>query len=141
MYLDDGRFSRHPKFIFVLQIILAQKQAYAEVCLLYSYIFMSQVSLTSRRSDNVHRDDLLKALNVNGGEVMPIDLMDYINRNTSLTRTMAGYPGWWNMWRCRLLAMMNQLGPPDVFFTASGADMQWPDGFKYMDDPEAFHNG
>ena len=126
MYLDDDRFATHPKFIFILQIMLAQRQAYSEI------------SLTARRQDNVKRDQLLKALEVNGQHVLPNDLMEYINKNTSLTRSMPGYPGFWRMWRIRLLTMMNEIGAPEVFFTGSGADNQWPDGFKYIDDSVAF---
>ncbi|KAI3924837.1 hypothetical protein MKW98_031088 [Papaver atlanticum] len=67
----------------------------------------------------------------------------YINRNprdSSLAcrvaycaQQMRGCRAYWYSRLKELISMVNQLGPPTIFFTLSAADLQWPELYKLLD--------
>ena len=83
MQLDNEKFACHPRFIFILQILLARKTAYREI------------QLTLRTSDNISKQDIVNCLL--GKEIAPgtssmsiKEMDDFIKMNTRLTHTIPG---------------------------------------------------
>ena len=65
----------------------------------------------------------------------------FSNRVLHFATTLRGTRAYWFKQRMNLIAMIDFLGLPTLFFTHSAADLQWPELATLMcpDDPESVH--
>ena len=63
----------------------------------------------------------------------------FSNRVLHYAASLRGTRQYWFQQRSRLIAMVNTLGLPTIFFTHSAADLQWPELANLIcpDDPES----
>ena len=110
MRYDDGRFARHPRFrYFALNTEMRWHALQA------GHVYIKQHPKDARLSL-----DELKSMVECGGDQFSENVMHYAS---NLRRTKQ----YWFKQRIHLIAMIDKLGMPTVFFTHSAADGQWPE--------------
>ena len=122
MRYDDGRFARHPRFRY---FALNSEMRW---CALQT----GRVYIKQHPSDARLSLDELRSMIDCGGEQFSKRVMHYAS---SLRRTKQ----YWFKQRSRLIAMVDMLGIPTVFFMHSAADNQWPELARLIctDNPES----
>ena len=107
---DDGRFARHPRFrYFALNTEMRWRALQA------GRVYIKQHPKDARLSL-----DELKSMVECGGEQFSKNVMHYASN-------LRGTKQYWFKQRIRLIAMIDKLGLPTVFFTHSAVDGQWPE--------------
>ena len=110
MMYKDGRFAKHPRFrYFALNTEMRWRALQAGN--IYVRQHASDAQLTVQDSDTwlAMREKLLS------------------NRVLRFATSLRGTSPYWFRQRSRLIAMVDTLGIPTVFFTHSAADLQWPE--------------
>ena len=110
MMYDDGRFSKHPRFRYFALNTTMRRRALE----------------TGRIYIRQHPQD---------GQLSVEDLRDMVgsegqafsNRVLHYAASLRGTRQYWFRQRSRLIAMVDTLGLPTIFFTHSAADLQWPE--------------
>ena len=118
---DDGRFARHPRFrYFALNTEMRWRALQA------GRIYVRQHPLDARLSVEELRDMVGRE-----GE-------SFSNRVLHYAASLRGTRQYWFKQRSRLIAMVDTLGLPTIFFTHSAADLQWPELARLIcpDNPE-----
>ena len=118
----DGRFARHPRFrYFALNTEMRWRALQAGRIYVRQHPVDAQLTVDELR-DMVGRE----------GEAFSNQVLHYA---TSLRGTRQ----YWFKQRSRLIAMVDTLGLPTVFFTHSAADLQWPELARLIcpDDPDS----
>ena len=107
---DDGRFARHPWFrYFSLNTEMRWHALQA------GRIYVRQHPLDARLSVEELRDMVGRE-----GE-------SFSNRVLHYAASLRGTRQYWFKQRSQLIAMVDTLGLPTIFFTHSAADLQWPE--------------
>lgn len=122
MMYDDWRFSTHPRFRY----------------LAFNTVMRWRALQTGRVYVNQHPDDA--RLTVDELQVMVGHQGDtFSNRVLHYASSLRGTRQYWFKQRSRLIAMVDTLGIPTVFFTHSAADHQWPELARLLtpDDPNS----
>ena len=122
MRYDDGRFARHPRFrYFALNSEMRWR------ALQTGRVYIKQHPSNARLS----LDELRSMIDC-GGEQFSKRVMHYAS-------SLRGTKQYWFKQRSRLIAMVDMLGMPTVFFTHSAADNQWPELARLIctDNPES----
>ena len=122
MRYDDGRFARHPRFrYFALNSEMRWR------ALQTGRVYIKQHPSDARLS----LDELRRMIDC-GGEQFSKRVMHYAS-------SLRGTKQYWFKQRSRLIAMVDMLGMPTVFFTHSAADNQWPELARLIctDNPES----
>ena len=110
MLYKDGRFARHPRFrYFALNTEMRWRALQAGRIYVHQHPHDAQLSIEELR-DMVGRE----------GEA-------FSNRVLHYATSLRGTRQYWFKQRSRLIAMVDTLGLPTVFFTHSAADLQWPE--------------
>ena len=122
MRYDDGRFARHPRFRYFALNSEMQWRA-----LQTGRVYIKQHPRDARLS----LDELRSMIDC-GGEQFSKRVMHYAS-------SLRGTKQYWFKQRSRLIAMVDMLGMPTVFFTHSAADNQWPELARLIctDNPES----
>ena len=110
MKYDDGRFARHPRFRFFALNTKMRWRA-NETGRIYIRQHPGEAHLTV--------DDLRDMIG-REGEV-------FANKVTHYGACLRGTKQYWFRERNRLIAMIDTLGLPTIFYTHSAADHQWPE--------------
>ena len=119
---QDGRFARHPRFrYFALNTEMRWRALQAGRIYIRQHPLDAQLSVEELR-DMVGRE----------GEAFSNRVLHY----ASSLRGTRQY--WFKQWS-RLIAMVDTLGLPTVFFTHSAADLQWPELARLicLDNPDS----
>ena len=122
MRYDDGRFARHPRFrYFALNSEMRWRA-----------LQTGRVYIKQHPSDARLSLDELRSMIDCGGEQFSKRVMHYAS-------SLRGTKQYWFKQRSRLIAMVDMLGMPTVFFTHSAADNQWPELARLIctDNPES----
>ena len=117
MMFEDGRFARHPRFrYFALNTEMRWRALQA------GRIYVRQMMLSC----------LLKSSGT-------WSVMALSNRVLHYATSLRGMRHYWFKQRSRLIAMVDTLGLPTVFFTHSAADLQWPELARLIrpEDPDS----
>ena len=110
MRYDDGRFARHPRFrYFALNSEMRWRA-----------LQTGRVYIKQHPSDARLSLDELRSMIDCGGEQFSKRVMHY-------AISLRGTKQYWFKQRSCLIAMVDMLGMPTVFFTHSAADNQWPE--------------
>ena len=110
MMFEDGRFARHPRFrYFALNTEMRWRALQAGRIYVRQHPHDAQLLVEELR-DMVGRE----------GEM-------FSNRVLHYATSLRGTRHYWFQQRSRLIAMVDTLGLPTVFFTHSAADLQWPE--------------
>ena len=110
MMYQDGRFARHPRFrYFALNTEMRWRSLQAGRIYVRQHPHDAQLSVDELREMIGHE-----------GEA-------FSNRVLHYATTLRGTRQYWFKQRSRLIAMVDTLGLPTVFFTHSAADLQWPE--------------
>ena len=110
MMYEDGRFARHPRFrYFALNTEMRWRALQAGRIYVRQHPHDAQLSVEELRG-MVGRE----------GET-------FSNRVLHYATSLRGTRQYWFKQRSRLIAMVDTLGLPTVFFTHSAADLQWPE--------------
>ena len=110
MQYNDGRFARHPRFrFFALNTEMRHRALQTGRVYVRQHPGDGQLSLDELR-DMVGRQ----------GEAFSSRVLHYAS-------SLRGTRQYWQRQRSRLLSMVDTLGLPTIFFTHSGADLQWPE--------------
>ena len=119
MRYDDGRFARHPHFHY---FALNSEMRWRAL-----HVYIKQHPSDARLS----LDELRSMIDC-GGEQFSKRVMHYAS-------SLRGTKQYWFKQRSRLIAMVDMLGMPTVFFTHSAADNQWPELARLIctDNPES----
>ncbi|KAK3917798.1 ATP-dependent DNA helicase [Frankliniella fusca] len=114
MSFHDGRFAKDERFrYFMMNTLMRWNCLNAGAMYVRKNPFFSKISVLQLKEHLLKRPSLVR------------NIMFYNSR----VRTTRPY---WNA-RCgELLEMVNQLGPPTVFFTLSSADFHWPDVYRLL---------
>ena len=118
----DGRFARHPRFrYFALNTEMRWRALQAGRIYIRQHPHDAQLLVEELR-DMVGRE----------GEV-------FSNRVLHYASSLRGTRHYWFRQRSRLIAMVDTLGLPTIFFTHSAADLQWPELARLIcpDDPDS----
>ena len=110
MQYHDGRFAKHPQFRYFALNTEMRHQA-----LQTGRIYVRQ----NPHDDHLSVDELRDMIG-REGEV-------FSNRVLHYASGLRGTRQYWFKQRSRLIAMVDTLGLPTVFFTHSAADLQWPE--------------
>ena len=119
---QDGRFARHPRFrYFALNMEMRWRALQAGRIYIRQHPLDAQLSVEELR-DMVSRE----------GEA-------FSNRVLHYASSLRGTRQYWFKQRSRLIAMVDTLGLPTVFFTHSAADLQWPEVARLIcpDNPDS----
>ena len=119
---EDGRFAKHPRFCyFALNTEMRWRALQNGRIYIRQHPQDAQLSVEDLR-DMVGRD----------GEA-------FSNRVLHYAASLRGTRQYWFRQRSRLIAMVDTLGLPTVFFTHSAADLQWPELARLIcpDDPDS----
>ena len=122
MMFKDGRFARHPRFrYFALNTEMRWRALQAGRIYVRQHPHDAQLSVEELQ-DMVGRE----------GEV-------FSNRVLHYATSLRGTRHYWFKQRSRLIAMVDTLGLPTVFFTHSAADLQWPELARLIcpEDPDS----
>ena len=107
---EDGRFAAHPRFhFFALNTEMRWRALQAGRIYILQHPGDAQLSVDELR-DMVGRE----------GEA-------FSNRVLHYAASLRGTKQYWFRQRSRLVAMIDTLGLPTIFFTHSAADLQWPE--------------
>ena len=110
MQYHDGRFAKHPRFrYFALNTEMRHR------ALQTGRIYVRQ----NPHDDHLSMDELRDMIG-REGEI-------FSNRVLHYASGLRGTRQYWFKQRSRLIAMVDTLGLPTVFFTHSAADLQWPE--------------
>ena len=110
MMFQDGRFAKHPRFrYFALNTEMRWRALQTGRIYVRQHHQDAQLSVEELR-DMVGRD----------GEA-------FSNRVLHYATSLRGTRQYWFRQRSRLIAMVDTLGLPTIFFTHSAADLQWPE--------------
>ena len=118
----DGRFARHPRFrYFALNTEMRWRALQAGRIYIRQHPHDSQLSVEELQ-DMIGRE----------GEA-------FSNRVLHYSSSLRGTRQYWFKQRSRLIAMVDMLGLPTIFFTHSAADLQWPELARLicMDNPDS----
>ena len=118
----DGRFARHPRFrYFALNTEMRWRALQAGRIYVHQHPHDAQLSVEELRDMVGHE-----------GEV-------FSNRVLHYAASLRGTRQYWFKQRSCLIAMVDMLGLPTVFFTHSAADIQWPELARLIcpDDPDS----
>ena len=120
MRYHDSRFARHPRFRFFALNLIFRHRAMGRGKFLFS-------------RDIGNRDmtvgQLRRALNQDGGHILASKIVRCL-------QTVRGTRPYWHMEGAKLRDMIEQIGPPTLFYTLSMADLSWPDLHRLMpEDP------
>ena len=120
MRYHDARFARHPRFRFFALNLIFRHRAMGRGKFLFS-------------RDIGNRDmtvgQLRHALNQDGGHILASKIVRCL-------QTVRGTRPYWHMEGAKLRDMIEQIGPPTLFYTLSMADLFWPDLHRLMpEDP------
>ena len=120
MLYADGRFAKHPRFRFFALNTEMRWRA-----LQVGRIYVKQHPQDAQLSV----EDLRAMIGSQGNA--------FSNRVLHFATSLRGTSPYWFKQRSRLIAMIDTLGLPTVFFTHSAADLQWPELGKLLcpDDP------
>ena len=122
MLYQDGRFAKHPRFrYFALNTEMRWRALQTGRIYVRQNPHDAQLSVEELR-DMVGRE----------GEA-------FSNRVLHYASSLRGTRQFWFKQRARLIAMVDTLGLPTVFFTHSAADLQWPELARLIcpDDPDS----
>ena len=122
MMYEDGRFARHPRFrYFALNTEMRWRALQAGRIYVRQHPHDAQLSVEELRG-MVGRE----------GET-------FSNRVLHYATSLRGTKQYWFKQRSRLIAMVDTLGLPTIFFTHSAADLQWPELARLIcpDDPDS----
>ena len=122
MMYEDGRFAKHPRFrYFALNTEMRWRALQTGRIYVRQHPQDAQLSVEELR-DMVGRD----------GEA-------FSNRVLHYAASLRGTRHYWMKQRSRLIAMVDTLGLPTVFFTHSAANLQWPELARLIcpDDPDS----
>lgn len=109
MLYKDGRFAKHPRYrYFALNTEMRWRALQTGRIYVKQHPHDAQLTVDELR-DMVGRE----------GEI-------FSNRVQHYGSTLRGTRQYWFRQRSRLIAMVDTLGLPTIFFTHSAADMQWP---------------
>ena len=125
MMYKDGRFAKHPRFrYFALNTEMRWRALQTGRIYVRQHHQDAQLSLDELR-DMVGRE----------GET-------FSNRVLRYPASLRGTRQYWFRQRSRLIAMVDTLGLPTIFFTHSAADLQWPELARLIcpEDPESSSN-
>ena len=118
----DGQFAKHPRFrYFALNTEMRWRALQAGRIYVRQHPRDAQLSVEELR-DMVGRE----------GEV-------FSNRVLHYATSLRGTRQYWFKQRSRLIAMVDTIGLPTIFFTHSAADLQWPELARLIcpDDPDS----
>ena len=116
---DDGRFAKHCRFrYFALNTEMRWR------ALQSGRIYLHQ----NPDDDHLTIEELRDMVGREG--------VDYSTRVVHYASTLRGTRQYWTKQRSRLIAMVDSLGMPTIFFTHSAADLQWPE-LAHLLSPEA----
>lgn len=110
MFYHDGRFARHPRFRYYALNTQMRHRA-----LQTGRIYVKQ----HPNDAHLSTEDLREMVH-HGGESLA-------NRVQHFGYNIHGTRAYWFSQRSRLIAMIDSLGLPTIFFTHSAADTQWPE--------------
>ena len=119
---EDGRFARHPRFCyFALNTEMRWRALQTGRIYVRQHPQDAQLSVEELR-DMVSRE----------GEA-------FSNRVLHYAGSLRGTKQYWFRQQSRLIAMVDTLGLPTIFFTHSAADLQWPELAHLIcpDDPDS----
>ena len=122
MMYEDGRFAKHPRFrYFALNTEMRWRALQAGRIYVRQHPHDAQLSVEELR-DMVGRE----------GEA-------FSNRVLHYATSLRGTRHYWFKQRSHLIAMVDTLGLPTVFFTHSAADLQWPELARLIcpEDPDS----
>ena len=122
MMYEDGRFARHPRFrYFALNTEMRWRALQTGHIYVRQHPHDAQLTVEELR-DMVGRE----------GEV-------FSNRVLHYASTLRGTRQYWFRQKSRLIAMVDTLGLPIVFFSHSAADLQWPELARLIcqEDPDS----
>ena len=110
MMYEDGRFARHPRFrYFALNTEMRWRA-----------LQTGRIYVRQHPHDAHLTVDELRDMVGHGGEA-------FSNRVLHYASSLRGTRQYWFKQRSRLIAMVDTVGLPTVFFTHSAADLQWPE--------------
>lgn len=122
MLYHDGRFAKHPRFrYFALNTEMRHR------ALQTGRIYVRQ----HPHDDHLSVDELRDMVGREGDA--------FSNRVLHYASSLRGTRQYWFKQRSRLIAMVDTLGLPTIFFTHSAADLQWPELARLIcpDDPDS----
>jgi hypothetical protein len=122
---EDGRFAKHPRFRYWAMNTFLRDEAKKDAAW---YI-------TTHKDESAWTMDDLRDIVANGDEN---ELKEVANRVARAGVNLPGSKPFWQKKFQDLLASVHQLHSPHLFFTASAADLQWPDLHLHM--PSASDN-
>ena len=115
MMYEDGRFARHPRFrYFALNTEMRWRALQTGRIYVRQHLHDAHISVEELR-DMIGRP----------GEA-------FSNRVLHYAASLRGTRHYWFRQRSRLIAMVDTLGLPTIFFTHSAADLQWPELAKLI---------
>jgi hypothetical protein len=116
MRYHDSRFARHPRFRFFALNLIFRHRAMGRGKFLFS-------------RDVGNRDmtvgQLRRALDQEGGQILASKIVRCL-------QSVRGTRPYWHMEGAKLRDMIEQIGPPTLFYTLSMADLSWPDLHRLM---------
>ena len=122
MMFHDGRFAKHPRFrYFALNTEMRWRA-----------LQTGQVYVRQHPTDASLSVQELQDMVGRGGE-------QFSNRVLHYASSLRGTRQYWFQQRSRLIAMVDTLGLPTIFFTHSAADLQWPELARLIcpEDPDS----
>ena len=122
MMYKDGRCAKHPRFrYFALNTEMRWRALQAGRIYIHQYPHDAQLSV----------DELKEMVGCEG--------VVFSNRVLHYATSLRGTRQCWFKQRSRIIAMVETLGLPTVFFTHSAADLQWPELARLIcrDDPDS----
>ena len=122
MLYHDGRFAKHPRFrYFALNTVMRHRALQA-----------GRIYVRQHPHDNHLSVDELRDMVGREGDA-------FSNRVLHFASSLHGTRQYWYKQRSRLIAMVDTLGLPTVFFTHSAADIQWPELARIIcpEDPDS----
>ena len=120
MRYRDPRFARHPRFRFFALNLIFRHRAMGRG----KFLFSRDVGC-----HNMTVAELRNALNRDGGQILASKIVRCL-------QTVRGTRPYWYMEGAKLRDMIEQIGPPTLFYTLSMADLSWPDLHRLMpEDP------
>jgi hypothetical protein len=120
MRYRDPRFARHPRFRFFALNLIFRHRAMGRG----KFLFSKDIG-----SRDMTVGQLRHALSHDGGHILASKIVRCL-------QTVRGTRPYWYMEGAKLRDMIEQIGPPTLFYTLSMADLSWPDLHRLMpDDP------
>ena len=112
----DCRFAKHPRFRFFALNLIFRHRAMGRG----RYLFSRDVG-----GHDMTVGQLRAALNRDGGQILASKIVRCL-------QTVRGTRPYWYMEGAKLRDMIEQIGPPTLFYTLSMADLSWPDLHRLM---------